>query len=84
MIRFDRIELATYSNKLLDPMDFESKRLLNESGSTEPNHEKLQKNFKIPNSFGGFFHAFDCIRFGLLEFDLVRNKFGSFTVTTLV
>ena len=53
MIRFERIELATYPNKPLDSMDFNSKEALN-SSSVESNRimkilKKCQKTLKIRN-----------------------------------
>ena len=48
MIRFGRIELATYPNRLLDSIDFNPKEAFN-SSSAESNHEILKK--KIIDSF---------------------------------
>jgi hypothetical protein len=82
MIRFDRIELPTYSYKPLDSMDFNAKEALN-SSSVESNRKmkilkKCQKTLKIRNIVRpNVFHIFDSIRF---DFDLIRIKFESFTV----
>jgi hypothetical protein len=45
MIRFGRIELATYTNKPLYSMDFNAKEALNLE--FESNHENLKKNSKF-------------------------------------
>ena len=77
MICFNRIELATYLNKPLDPIDFKEKEALN-SSSVRLNRiikilKKFQKNFEIRSTI--FFHIFYSV-----HFDSIRFKFGSFIV----
>ena len=43
MIRFDQIELATYLNKPLYPMDFKAKEVLN---SNSVQSSRIMKHFK--------------------------------------
>jgi hypothetical protein len=85
MIRFGRKKLATYTNKPLDPMDFNSKKTLN-SSSVRPDRIMIYLK-KIKNSFGRSFSIFS-IRFFCsiryisvrFDFDLIRIIFKSFTV----
>ncbi len=80
MIWFDRIELATHPNKPLDPMDFKAKEVLNSSfGSAELITMKWLKSLQIEILLAEFFPRF---RFNSLRFNLVRIKFGGFTVCT--
>jgi hypothetical protein len=51
MIRFDRIEPATYPSRPSDPMDFKKKRLKVRFGRTE-SLKNAKKKLKDRNSFG--------------------------------